>query len=220
MPRTAPLGPVVVDFGGGTGSLISEIERRADEAGLTSRQPIVIDFNFDAVKSASQRGMQAIAASLRCLPLRPCTVDFAIATSVLEHLEHKDDFLNSLKIVSKTGSIVMIQNPNGRFPLDIHYGIPFYSLLPSVLQLTLKAIMDNQRSRKYGLIQGIDTYHLTYIDQAELVRKLEARNFSLICVVPYVYPVDTWPILARKFGRLMLVVRHFPMGHLILAEKA
>lgn len=115
----------VLDFGCGSGELLVEVTRVRHITGLG------LDISARAVQLASQRGIDAREFHLtNCDDLRPFGhFDVAIATEVLEHLQHAELVLVAL---ARSADRVLVSIPNtgylnyrlrllaGRFPRQWH----------------------------------------------------------------------------------------------------
>lgn len=100
----APLG-VVADIGGGWGELSLALAGRAERVYLLDYSPPPAD--------ALPANVTPVQADLnQTWPLADETLDFALSTEVIEHVENPRHFLREMKRVTKPGGFLFITTPN------------------------------------------------------------------------------------------------------------
>lgn len=103
-------------------------------------QLICADANKDGLKKLKKRldsfGLEAayVITDARLLPIADDAVDGVTAFSVIEHLARQVEFVKEVKRVLKKGSLFILQFPNKRFPIEVHTGILFPSIVPTRTQ--------------------------------------------------------------------------------------
>lgn len=101
-----PHGTQVLDVGCGTGRLakLMRDKRGAQVTGL--------DLSPWACEQLAKEGFETIVCSLPRIPLPDNTYDVAVATEVLEHLDHPEKTLRQMARVVKPRGLVMCSVPN------------------------------------------------------------------------------------------------------------
>ena len=103
-------------------------------------QLICADVNREGLKELRKTldgfGLDAayLVADARSLPIADEILDGVSAFSVIEHLPRQIEFVKEVKRVLRRGSLFILQFPNKRFPIEVHTGIPFPSIVPTRTQ--------------------------------------------------------------------------------------
>jgi len=213
-----------IDLGCGDGEFANEFMRRMQIKHLGG---IGLDISHKHLLKAVNRDIQYqsyiqyVQGDLEArLPFRDSCFDIVSLISSLEHVIHKFPLMQEVGRILRGRGLVIIQNPNPYFPLDIHYHVPFFALYPRSIQAVVKNYMDKWRSKRYGLTLGVDTYFLEYIPISRLIRICKKSGFDILSVVSYHYPTELYPWWAQ-FPIFRSVVRYLPpMGHILVLTKA
>lgn len=112
-----PSGGIVADVGCGNGAYLAELARRQ-----VAGQVIGMDLSPGMLAAASARGTGSaalVAADATALPLRPASVDLALAMHMLYHVPDPLDAVRELRRVTRPGGRVVI-GLNGADHLEAH----------------------------------------------------------------------------------------------------
>jgi 2-polyprenyl-3-methyl-5-hydroxy-6-metoxy-1,4-benzoquinol methylase len=115
------LDPVIVDLGAGSGELVEEVRRR------TGRPIHAVDASPAMVTAARENGVDVVLGDfVEWLDACRTTIDLAIASDVIEHLDRQTqlDFLDAVRSrLSDTGVLVIkTVNARGLFSRQVMYG--------------------------------------------------------------------------------------------------
>jgi SAM-dependent methyltransferase len=158
-------------------------------------------------------GLQARAADLTAqLPLETGSFDLVTLISVLEHVEQPHPLVAEILRVLRPGGKIVVQIPNPRFLVDLHYFLPLYGWLPTPLRPFYRALFRGQSS-------GI-SYYTNSIGRREVMRLF--RTFETCLDESFFYPVEVAPHWARPFHAAFVgsgLHRLCPTGYLFVFRK-
>jgi SAM-dependent methyltransferase len=157
-----------------------------------------------------QQDLPVINADMTApLPVQNGTVDVVTLISTLEHVADPVALVGEIGRILSPRGVVIIQIPNPRFPIDLHYFLPFYGYLPPSLQSLYRRLC---AGRDYTI-----DYYTTQMSKRS-VRKVFA-SYNEVYEEDFVYPAEVAPDWMRPFYglyRLPLLRRLFPTGHLFV----
>ena len=133
------------------------------------------------------------------LPFKPNNFDIVTAFSVIEHVpkQRRAKLLRECHRVLSENGVLIVQQPNRRYPIDQHTFVPFLGYLPARAQTAL-----------FGSYCDLPSI-------AELTELLVSADFENIRVIGYRFP------MTNEIGWTKLVSR-IPMdfGHLAISRRA
>jgi methionine biosynthesis protein MetW len=160
-----------------------------------------------------ERDLLAIQADMTAgLPFRRGSFDVVSLISTVEHVQDPPRLIEEVSRVLSSNGLVIVQIPNPRFPIDLHYFLPFYGYLPARVQRVYRRLLAGEG-------YGID-YYTTQLSKRD-VEKLFA-DFVQLDAQDIVYPEQVAPDWLKPFYRLyrVSVLRQlFPTGHLFVYGK-
>ena len=137
--------------------------------------------------------------------------DLITVFSVLEHIEKIDQALIEIKRVLTDDGILIIQQPNNRFIVELHTYLPFTFLIPNFIKFPL--------FRKLGFSDK--DIHATILSIKKLLNKLNSKGFE-VRLKKMIYPKEIMPRKAKSFYNTLLKLKIFtiiPFGYLLVCEK-
>ena len=208
---------VFADVGGADGDFVDAFSKAFH---LDNRVGLVLDFNPKHLTLA-KRKFGAIQCDIDGhIPLRADAIHICSLISVIEHVKRKEAILTAVNRIMVREGLLLIQNPNPYFPLDIHFQIPFWFALPGFMKTFFANFSMKRQTREYGLTPGLDTYYTEYVPINVLIGMLKKAGFRVEACISYVYPQSILPSWALPLAPLLkLVPRVLPMGHLIVAVR-
>lgn len=144
------------------------------------------------------------------LPYEDNSFDFTVAISVVEHVVPP---INRKKLVeeavrcTKSGGYVFFQIPNGRFPIELHTGLPLLHWIPGM--------------KKVAIELGHTTLKQVHIpSRKKLARWVRDAGADVITSRSFAYPSDAIPKYNQLYERLdeLGVFRLFPFGHIVIGR--
>jgi len=102
------------------------------------------------------------------LPLEDKEADFVVCNSVIEHVppEQRENLAREIRRVGRT---YFVQTPSRRFPLELHFGLPFVHWLPRPLAREIV------RVSPFNLLSKVNVRN--YFDETHLLPKKELQGY-------------------------------------------
>lgn len=170
------------------------------------------DLSEKRLGHCKRNGLVVLCADMTAtLPFEDESFDLVTLISTLEHVEHPDLLVAEVGRVLGARGVVVIQIPNPRFPIDLHYFLPLYGYCPpSVREVYRKLMVRNG-------------YFISYY--TNLISKMDVGRifggYRTLCVQDIAYPAQVAPNWLRPFYVLYKPVsRVFPTGHLFVYQKS
>jgi len=119
-----------------------------------SKNVVGIDINEDWIKEAKKKkgkNVEFLVANAEKMPLKDNSVDIAICTWVIEHVERPEKMLSEIKRVLKKDGMLYLTTANNLWPVEPHYELPLYQFLPNFLQRKYRSV--TKRDYDYGFIK-------------------------------------------------------------------
>jgi SAM-dependent methyltransferase len=158
-------------------------------------------------------GLAVVRADLlQSLPFVESSFDLVTLISVLEHMEEPKQLVEEVWRVLRESGLVVVQIPNPRFIVDLHYFLPFYGLVPSRLRPLYRTIFK-------GTATGID-YYTSTIGKTDIIHLFS--DFDVVLAQNFFYPKDVAPYWARPFYDFFTwsgLARLFPTGFFFVLRK-
>lgn len=152
----------------------------------------------------------AILADGTRLPYDDGVFDLTCAISVVEHVlppANRHVLIEEMARCTKPGGHVFLQIPNGRFPLELHTGLPLIHWLPGGKELAIR--------------KGYTTLKQVHIpSRRTLTEWVEDAGAEILVSRGFTYPSDTIPKYHALYDALKTigVFRLFPFGNVVIAE--
>lgn len=102
------------------------------------------------------------------LPLDDKAADFVICNSVIEHVPPAQR-ANLAREIRRVGRTYIVQTPSPRFPLELHFGLPFIHWLPRPLARKIV------RVSPFNLLSTADAQ--VYFDETQLLPEAELSGY-------------------------------------------
>ena len=197
---------VHLDLGCGDGEILSEFrESSAVQVGL--------DLDTARLVRCRRTGLPVVRADLRgALPIADARIDVITLTSMLEHVENPHELVAEMSRVLAPSGVVVVQIPNPRFVVDLHYFLPLYGWVPERFRDTYRALLK-------GHDAGI-RYYTNSIGKKEVLALF--REFDVLLARGFFYPKEVAPHWARPFHGMFVasgLARAFPTGYLFVFRK-
>lgn len=144
------------------------------------------------------------------LPYEDDTFDLCAAISVVEHVlppENRDTLVDEMVRCTKSGGTIFLQIPNGRFPLELHTGLPFIHWLPGGKQLAIR--------------RGHTTLKQVHIpSRSKLEEWVRTAGAEIIESKGITYPKEAMPKYQSAYDILknLGAFRLFPFGYVIVGR--
>ena len=143
------------------------------------------------------------------LPIADEVLDGVSAFSLIEHLPRQAEFVNEVKRVLRKGSLFILQFPNKRFPIEVHTGIFFPSVIPT-------------RTQKWWakVSYGWTDFELQSLTKRKAINCL--RSFAKTYVQSVHFSNDMLPRRMRLFQRILegtRLLQFIPMAYFIVCIK-
>ncbi|WP_058365675.1 class I SAM-dependent methyltransferase [Haloparvum sedimenti] len=144
------------------------------------------------------------------LPYQDDVFDLTVAISVIEHVVppvNRPKLAEEMVRCTKPGGHVFFQIPNGRFPLELHTGLPLFHWIPGAKQVAIEM----------GYT-GLKRVHIP--SRAKLARWVREAGADVIEERSFAYPSEAIP----KYNQLyevfddIGVFRVFPFGHIVVGR--
>jgi len=186
--------------GSGTGHNTIEFGRSYEEVYALD----VVERDFPAIVD------HAILADGTRLPYDDGTFDLSCAISVVEHVlppENRYLLVEEMVRCTKPGGYVFFQIPNGRFPLELHTGLPLIHWLPG--------------GKEFAIKQGYTTLEQVHIPSRKTLTKWVADTGAEVLVSRgFTYPSDTIPKYHAVYDALKAVglFQVFPFGNVVIGK--
>ena len=151
-----------------------------------------------------------IRGDAHSLPFKNKSFDLVTAFSLIEHISNKEVMLSEMLRVLKSDGELLLQFPNKYFFIDLHTGIPFFSLFPHFLRILIL--------KKKGYKGEIGIPNLRKI-------KSELKDIKYpvkIVKIKINYPIEMIPQKFRLLYRVlkgMRVLYLVPMGIMVCFRK-
>ena len=170
------------------------------------------DLSQRRLEYCRRNGIAVLSADMTAtLPFEDDSFDLVTLISTLEHVEHPDPFMEEVSRVLAPNGVVVAQIPNPRFPIDLHYFLPFYGYFPpSVRKVYRKLIVRNG----YFI-----SYYTNLISKKDIARIF--GGYKPLYIQDIAYPAEVAPNWLRPFYFMYRPVsRVFPTGHLFVYQKS
>lgn len=164
---------LVVDMGCGSGaSLISLSALNAKVIGIEN-DTYGDDLALAGIRCAIYGfSPQMINGDATSSPFKSDTFDLVLSTSVIEHIENYQDYLQEIYRILKPGGIAYILTNNRIFPYDSHSGLYFFNWLPHICFELARNIKCG-----YPLRSKFCVWH---VSTPKLKRELNKMGFNVI----------------------------------------
>ena len=155
-------------------------------------QLICADVNREGLKELKKTldsyGLDAVymVTDARSLPIADEALDGVSAFSVIEHLPRQAEFVKEVKRVLKEGSLFILQFPNKRFPIEVHTGIFFPSVIPTRTQKWWARVsygwtdFELQSLTKRKAITYLKSFAKTYVQSVHFSKDMLPRRMRLL----------------------------------------
>lgn len=153
---------------------------------------------------------QGIFADGTCLPYRDDVFDLTVAISVIEHVVppvNRKKLAEEMVRCTKPGGYVFFQIPNGRFPLELHTGLPLFHWIPGAKQVAIEM----------GYT-GLKRVHIP--SREKLSRWVRDAGADVIDSRSFAYPSEAIPKYKQLYEVFddIGVFRVFPFGHIVVGR--
>jgi SAM-dependent methyltransferase len=129
-----------LDLGCGDGEILAEFRP-------SCTMQVGLDVNVTRLAQCRRVGMPVAKADLRNpLPVADGRVDVITLISILEHIEDPGRLMPEVSRVLAPGGVAVIQIPNPRFLVDLHYFLPFYGWIPERFRGAYRALLKGEKS--------------------------------------------------------------------------
>lgn len=154
----------VVEIGGGTGALGTELARRHSTVLITD---ISLAWLVLANRRAQDLGLEnvsVVAATAESLPVDPASVDLIVAADVIEHVPNRDEVVAHCYSALRPGGSLWMSTPN-RLSLtpEPHVRLWGVGMLPRRLG---RAYVERRRGVKYDDIETLSIFALRRLVRA------------------------------------------------------
>tara|TARA_B100000780_G_scaffold275495_1_gene242196 strand:- start:185 stop:817 length:633 start_codon:yes stop_codon:yes gene_type:complete len=102
------------------------------------------------------------------VPLEDGYADLVLCNSVIEHVP-REARANLASEIKRIGRHFVVQTPSPKFPLELHFGLPFIHWLPRKVARKIVPISP------FSLLAGVDAQ--AYFDQTILLPESELRDY-------------------------------------------
>jgi SAM-dependent methyltransferase len=153
-------------------------------------------------------------------PILDESFDCALMFSVLEHLSDKPNVMRETFRVLRPGGTFIVQIPNPYFPVDLHFGIPFFQYIPfDRLRLMYYGFVDHANYIAY--LNSRSTHGLYYVSAKNVGKLARRHGFAIIRIV------ESNPLflVPERLGGVASILsalgffRLFPLGFIICLRK-
>jgi SAM-dependent methyltransferase len=104
----ASVGGTLLDLGCGDGELTLAVQRR-----IAAARAIGIDLLRENIAALHEKGIEGVQSDLNTpLPFENASVDFVLASHVIEHVSDTDLFVSEVHRVLRAGGIFVVATPN------------------------------------------------------------------------------------------------------------
>ena len=198
---------VHLDLGCGDGEILSVFRAAA-------AVQVGLDLDPKRLARCRRAGLPVAQADLRrMLPIGDTCINVITLISMLEHVENPRELVAEISRVLAPSGVVVIQIPNPRFLVDLHYFLPLYGWVPERFRGAYRTLLRGDHS-------GI-TYYTNSIGKKETLALF--RGFAVLLARGFFYPKEVAPHWARPFHRIFVasgLARLFPTGYLFVFRKA
>lgn len=187
-------------IGAGTGYNTNEFGRHFDEVDALE----IVSSDFPEVVD------NPILADGTRLPYKDDTFDFTVAISVVEHVLppiNRKELVHEAVRCTNPGGFVFFQIPNGRFPIELHTGLPLFHWIPGMKQVAIEL--------------GYTTLEQVHIPPREsLAQWVSESDADVIASQSFAYPSEAIPKYTQMYEILddIGVFRLFPFGHIVVGR--
>jgi SAM-dependent methyltransferase len=201
-----PSGAAHLDLGCGDGEILQVFQPCcAGQLGL--------DLDIERLKRCHTLGLRVIKADLRNnLPIADNRVDIVTLISILEHVEEPERLVREMARVLTLSGVIVVQIPNPRFIIDLHYFLPFYGWVPMWLRDVYRRLLKGEQT-------GI-TYYTNSIGRKDILALF--GDFDIVFARGFFYPKEVAPYWARPFYGFFVttgLARIMPTGYLFVFRK-
>lgn len=187
-------------IGSGTGHNTIEFGQKFEEVHALD----IVPRNFPAIVDHS------LIADGTQLPYDDDTFDLSVAVSVVEHIlppSNRKQLVNEMVRCTAPGGNVFFQIPNGRFPLELHTGLPFIHWLPFGKDIAIR--------------MGYKTLEQVHIPSRSTLEKwVRDAGAEIIDSRSITYPSDAIPKYQSIYNLFNSIgmFRLFPFGHVVVGQ--
>jgi SAM-dependent methyltransferase len=142
------------------------------------------------------------------LPYDDDTFDLTVAISVVEHVlppSNRKNLVEEMARCTAPGGHLFFQIPNGRFPLELHTGLPFIHWVPG--------------GKEFAIRRGHTTLKRVHIpSRSTLEGWVREAGGDVVASKGIVYPPEAIPKYRGLYRllRSMGLFRVFPFGHVVV----
>lgn len=180
---------VAVDIGAGYGLLSVNIAARgikviAIEPSGSERN--VIKWNIKT-NLKSKKNITVVKGFAESLNLKDGSADLCILSQVLEHAENPNKAISEAYRVLKKGGYLYIASPNYLFPVEQHYNLIYFPLMPKRLfslwaillfkKLNIRGVKEVNKA-DFSKVESF-VFSLNYVTDLRIRRLLEANRFRV-----------------------------------------
>lgn len=142
---------------------------------------IAIIVNLEVRKKV--KGWNTVLADARCLPLKEKSIDIILSSSLLEHVtEGREKLVQEIGRVSKGNLFIAV--PNYYSPLEPHYLVPFFQLVPE----SVKRFLLLKLGLKIGHMSKENYAEITLFRKSQLRQLFPETHIYTLSV--YLFPVS------------------------------
>ncbi len=167
---------VVLDVGCGVGHFSVPCAKKG-------AQVLSMDLDREVLKwIPKEEGINRICCHAENLPIKPESVEMALAVSILEHLENPELALQEFQRVLKGKGNLIIQLPNIEYFLEPHTKFPLIFILPSRIKSKIR-------------LQTFGYYYINFSLSRKQLLRLLSPLFLVKEIQPYYHRFKTppWP---------------------------
>ncbi|MCR4324837.1 MAG: class I SAM-dependent methyltransferase [Candidatus Curtissbacteria bacterium] len=180
---------LIADIGAGYGqfslNLVSlGFEVVAIEPSTKDRK--IIKYYYNKLRKKKGR-LKVIDGTAEKIPLKSGVVDLCVFSQVLEHVQDPEKSLKELARILKPGGFIYLSCPNYFFPVEQHYHLPYFPLMPKrVFSLwalfALKFLNIRKvnwvRERDYSVVKDF-VFSLNYTNNRLIERLCRANKLEI-----------------------------------------
>ncbi len=174
---------------------------------------VCTDLNKQGLKNHQEKSKKLrkqtayVVADAQHLPFKNESVDGVSAFSLIEHLPKQIEFIGEVRRILVDDSLFILQFPNRQFPLEVHTGVPFPSIIPIKVQKRWGQFM-------YGWID----FELNSLTKKAAIKLCE-MSFKSISIQNVNFTENLIPIKFRVIKKVLEksgFLKFVPMGYFFI----